>query len=61
MPQKFFFFFLVKSDRTFAVVHREKSLGSAFFKFGIDHLFDILESGKRNNCFGKKSGKSLEF
>ena len=21
------------------------------------HLFDNLESGKRNDCFGKKSGK----
>ena len=25
------------------------------------HLFDNLESGKRNDCFGKKSGKILEF
>ena len=25
------------------------------------HLFDNLESGKRNDCFGKKCGKSLEF
>ena len=27
----------------------------------ITDLFDNLESGKRNYCFGKKSGKSLEF
>ena len=25
------------------------------------HLFDNLESGKRNDRFGKKCGKSLEF
>ena len=27
----------------------------------ITDLFDNLESGKRNYCLGKKSGKSLEF
>ena len=27
----------------------------------ITDLLDNLESGKRNYCFGKKSGKSLEF
>ena len=31
------------------------------WKVCIDHLFDNLESGKINYCFGKKSGKSLEF
>ena len=25
-----------------------------FFKVSIDHLFENLESGKRNHCFGKK-------
>ena len=30
---------------------------SVFFKVSVDHLFDNLESGKRNYCFGK----SLEF
>ena len=25
------------------------------------HLFDNLKSGKRNDRFGKKCGKSLEF
>ena len=28
-----------------------------FFKVSVDHLFDNLESGKRNYCFGK----SIEF
>ena len=28
-----------------------------FFKFSNYHLFDNLESGKINECFGKKSGK----
>ena len=27
----------------------------------ITDLYDNLESGKRNYCFGKKCGKSLEF
>ena len=27
----------------------------------ITDLFDNIESGKRNYCYGKKSGKSLEF
>ena len=31
------------------------------FKASIDHLFDNLESGGRNYCFGKSSGKSLAF
>ena len=34
----------------------------AFFQFSIDpigHLFDILDSGKRNYCFG--NGKSLQL
>ena len=29
----------------------------AFFKVCINHLFDNLESGKRNYCFGKKVSK----
>ena len=32
-----------------------------FFKVCIDHLFGNLESRKRNYCYGKKSGESLEF
>ena len=32
----------------------KKSFVPAFFKVSIDHLFDNLESGKRNHCFGKK-------
>ena len=42
-------------------VHHEKKLCSCFFKVTIDHLFDNLESGKRNYCFGKKSGNSFEL
>ena len=46
---------------TFAA-HHEKSFVPAFFKVSVDHLFDNLESGKRNNkLFGKKSGQSLKF
>ena len=36
-------------------VHHEKSFVPAYFKVSItDHLFDNLNSGKRNYCFGKK-------
>ena len=43
-----------------STVHHQKSSVPAFLKVSFDHLFDDLESGKRNYCFGKKSGKSLE-
>ena len=43
-----------------SAVHSEKGSVHAVFEVSIDHLFDDLESGKRNYCFGKKSGKSLE-
>ena len=61
-----FFFILVKSYSISPVrlqcVHREKSFVTALFKVCIDHLFDNLESGKRNYCFGKKSlEKVLNF
>ena len=45
---------------TFAVLD-ENSFVPAFFKVSIDHLFDNLQSGKINSCFGKKSEKSLEI
>ena len=45
---------------TFAV-HCVNSFVPAFFKFCNDHLFDNLESEKRNYRFRKNSGKSLEF
>ena len=46
---------------TFAA-HHDKSFVPAFFKVSVDHLFDNLESEKRNNkLFGKKSGKILKF
>ena len=41
--------------------HHENSFFPFFFKVSIDHLFDDLELGKRNYCFEKRSGKSLEF
>ena len=31
------------------------------FYMSSDQLFDKLECEKRNHCFGKKSGKSLEY
>ena len=43
---------------TFAV-HCVNSFVPAFFKFCNDHLFDNLESEKRNYCVRKNSGKSL--
>ena len=64
MFYKIIFFVLVKSYSISLVrLQRimEKALFLRFFKASIDHLFDNLESGKRNYCFGKKSGKSLEF
>ena len=33
----------------------------SFVHSSIDHRFDNLESGKRNHCCGKTSGKSLEY
>ena len=45
---------LIQSRRAFAV-HREKRFVPAFLKIRIDHLFHNLESGKRDNCFGKRS------
>ena len=58
-----FCFVLVKwlnLPRTFAVYH-EKSFVPTFLKVYIDHLFDNLESGKRNYCFGKSLEKALNF
>ena len=44
-------------------MYQEKIFVPAFFLMSllITDLFDNLESGKRNYCSGKKSGKSLEF
>ena len=39
----------------------KKSLFLRFFKVSIDHLVDILESGKRNYCFVKSLEKALNF
>lgn len=39
----------------------QKVLFDCFFYVSIYHLFDNLETGKRNNCIGEKSGKSLTF
>ena len=42
--------------------HQEKALiVPAFLQVSFDHLFDNLESGKINSCFGKKSEKVLNF
>ena len=35
------------------VAHHEKSPVPVIFKVSFDHLFDNLESGKINSCFGK--------
>ena len=41
---------------------QEKScVQAALMKVSIDHLLDNLELGKINYCFGKKSGKVLNF
>ena len=39
----------------------EKALFLRFFKASIDHLFDNLESGKKNYGFGKSLEKVLNF
>ena len=52
---------LLNLDRLFAV-HPEKTFVPAFFKVYIEHLFDNLESEKRNYCFGRKNPKkALNF
>ena len=54
-----FFFVLVKSDPILPVCLQrvmEKALFLHFLKVSTDHLFDTLESGKRNCCFGKSLG-----
>ena len=41
---------------------QEKScVQAALMKVSIDHLLDNLELGKIKYCFGKKSGKVLNF
>ena len=52
----FFFFFFFKSYSISPVrLHYilKQSFVPAFFKVSIDRLFDELQSGKRNYCFGK--------
>ena len=41
--------------------HHEKSFVPAIFKFSNNHLFDNLESGKRNYCFGKCLENVFDF
>ena len=41
--------------------HHAKTFVWLHFYVSIYHLFDNLETGKRNNCIGEKSGKSLTF
>ena len=57
----FFVFIKSYSIRAYFAAHHGKSFVPAFFKVSIDHLFNKLESGKINYCFGKKNGKTLEF
>ena len=38
----------------FAAQQEKRFVPCVFFKVSTDHLFDNLESGKRNYCFGKK-------
>ena len=58
------FFVLVKSYSMSSLrLQRivKKALFLPFLEVPIDHLFDNLESGKKNYYFGKKSGKRPEF
>ena len=58
------FFLLVKSYSILPVCLQcivEKGLFLFFFKVYIDHLFDNLESGKRNYFFGKSLAKVFNF
>ena len=48
-------------SRPFVCSAPKKKLCFFLFKVSIDHLFDNLEFEKRNNCFGKTSGKRLGF
>ena len=59
----FFSVFFFKSYSTSSVCLQCSTKKALFlrFKASIDHLFDNLESGGRNYCFGKSSGKSLAF
>ena len=45
---------LFNRGHTFAA-HHEKSSVPVIFNVFFDHLFDNLESGKIDSCFGKKS------
>ena len=57
------FFLLVKSY-SISPVHLQGIMKKALFLLLLGFYwshFDNLESGKRKYCFGKKSGKSLEF
>ena len=55
-----FFWFWSNLNRSRPYVCK-KSFVPAIFMVFIDHLFDNLECGQREYCFGKKSWKSLEF
>ena len=50
-----------KSLEICPAISRPGKSSCVFFKVCIDHLFGNLESRKRNYCYGKKSGESLEF
>ena len=57
----FFGFIKSYSIRAYFAAHHGKNFVPAFFKVSIDHLFNKLESGKRNYCFVKKMEKLLNF
>ena len=54
----FLFFFQSYSTSSSCLQSTTKKALFLRFKVSIDHLFDNLESGERNYCFGKSSGKS---
>ena len=58
-------FFVLAKSYSISFVHLQRIMEMLFFlhfiKVSIDHLFDNLEYGKRNYCFGKSLEKGLEF
>ena len=59
--QKWIFFRVGQILFNLACMSWKKLCSWVFFKVSIDHLFDNLESGKINYCFGKSLEKVLNF
>ena len=59
------FFFVLAKSYSISFVRLQHIMEMLFFlhfiKVSIDHLFDNLEYGKRNYCFGKSLEKGLAF